>query len=131
MVVSRAERQLRISIDEQMMQVPCFKYLGVQIDECGKLREGINARVAAAGRLFSAINRKFLSGQGYKNDSLPLNLYTNAYVWQRILNPETVGPKPPSGYGNEIPLRKIKRKTRRDRIRQPYEQCLKVNPSYK
>lgn len=53
------EKKARTSIGMWITeQVPCLKRLEMQINGNGKLQDEIIARVAAAGKIFSAVNEK-------------------------------------------------------------------------
>ncbi|KAF6201218.1 hypothetical protein GE061_005665 [Apolygus lucorum] len=63
MVIAREEikhQNLRVG-GELVEQVAEFKYLRATMSQSGKIKNELNARIAAGSRLFYALNRKFLS----------------------------------------------------------------------
>uniref|UniRef100_A0A146KQ35 RNA-directed DNA polymerase from mobile element jockey n=1 Tax=Lygus hesperus TaxID=30085 RepID=A0A146KQ35_LYGHE len=121
MVISRQRSRHEIRAKGRVLdQVREFKYLGVMISEDGKLTNEINARVAAAGKLYQAVNSKFLRKREV-TDRTKVSVYKSTYVpilthscesWATTSKTESRIQAAEMRY-----LRRVVGATRRDRIR--------------
>ncbi|KAF6211453.1 hypothetical protein GE061_011965 [Apolygus lucorum] len=113
MVIAREEikhQNLRVG-GELVEQVAEFKYLGATMSQSGKIKNELNARIAAGSRLFYALNRKFLSKDECRSWALTKKEYDRLQASEMKY------------------LRKVAKKTRWDRVRNTTIRTgLKVRP---
>lgn len=121
MVIAPDKRRHHIYIEgRKLEQVEKFKYLGVWIQENGKLDDEINERVGSTGRLFNSIKSSFLGKKEVPKEA-------KVEVFKKVVTPiliygceswTTVNKHKSRVESMEMRfLRKIEDKTRRDHIR--------------
>jgi hypothetical protein len=133
MIVSREEKKHQITLGEQALeQVGKFKYLGATIDQKGGIKEELVTRRAAAGRLFQAINRGFLSKKEISRKT-KMAVYRSTYVPVLTYGCEswamTTTHKSQLQASEMRYLRKVVQVTRKDKVRnQTVRHGLEVQP---
>lgn len=133
MVVGNKEVKHRIKVEgNELEQVKSYKYLGVIINSEGNIKDEINERLAKTGNLFRAIKSSVLG-------KCEIPERTKAEVVKKIVKPiltyaseswVTTEKQRQSINSVEMRfLRKIKGKTRRDRIRnEVFREQLNIQP---
>ncbi|XP_073989088.1 uncharacterized protein [Rhodnius prolixus] len=121
MVVCRTEKRHKIRIKGKTLeQVGVYKYLGVLISSDGRVKDELNSRCAASGKLFQAINKKFVSKREVSKQT-KLRIFNSIYLptltygcesWALTKNSKNRIQAAEMRY-----LRRVEGKTRRDRVR--------------
>jgi hypothetical protein len=126
MVIAKNGKKHNIKIGKQQIEcVETFKYLGAQINQEGRIDEGINTRIASSNKLFTSIKSGFLNHKEI-TDKTKLSVYKSTFSPILSFASETwvLNKKHKSKIQTmEMRfLRKVVGKTRRDKIMKQLEE---------
>jgi hypothetical protein len=120
MMIGRSKKSCIVKLmGKYLKQVQNFKYLGVIINENGKIEEEINTTMLNAGELYHAINKGFL-GKKEISQKIKIAIYSSTYIPTLLYGSEswviTEKQKQNIQTAEMKYLRRVIGKTRRDKI---------------